>query len=81
MTLQAKSINAPREVVEGTCPGCGEESLQRYQVVSEGGWYTVLKCQHCLHTLERSPWSRLGYVNRDQAALFTSRARGHERGQ
>jgi hypothetical protein len=31
-------------------------------VVSEGGWFQVVKCRHCLLSVERAPWSRLGPI-------------------
>ena len=48
-----------REVVPGTCPECGGGALARYPVLSEGGWFLVVKCQACLATCEREPWRRL----------------------
>lgn len=52
-----------RESVEGTCGACGEAQLMRYPVLSEGGWYIVVKCQSCLHSQSREKWTRLGYVS------------------
>lgn len=51
-----------REAVEGSCPECGGAQLQRYPVLSDGGWFMATKCQDCLHSLERTPWNRLGYI-------------------
>ena len=51
-----------RTPADGYCPRCGAEELRRYPVVSEGGWFQVLKCQNCLLSLDRSPWSRLGPI-------------------
>ncbi|KAF0963204.1 hypothetical protein ACFTZB_33270 [Rhodococcus sp. NPDC057014] len=51
-----------RTPVDGHCPRCGAEELRRYPVVSEGGWFQVVKCQQCLLSLDRSPWSRLGPI-------------------
>ena len=48
---------------EGLCPQCSG-TLQRYPVLSEGGWFQVVKCQECLHSVSREPWLRLGYVTR-----------------
>jgi hypothetical protein len=48
--------------VEGSCPECGGESLKRYPVLSEGGWWEVVKCQDCLFSVEREPWARLGSI-------------------
>lgn len=49
-----------REPVEGSCPECGGEELRRYPVISEGGWWTVVKCQSCLHSVERERAGLLG---------------------
>ena len=51
-----------RESVGGTCPECRGTELQRYPVVSDGGWFMVVKCQGCLHSVSREPWRRLGTV-------------------
>ena len=53
-----------REHVDGTCPECGATALERYPVLSEGGWFMAVKCQACLHSVERERWNRLGYVIR-----------------
>lgn len=51
-----------REPVQGSCEACGAASLARYPVLSEGGWYMVVKCQACLHAQSREKWTRLGHV-------------------
>lgn len=51
-----------REAVEGNCDACGDAALARYPVLSEGGWFMVVKCQSCLHSQSREKWTRLGYV-------------------
>lgn len=51
-----------REAVAGQCDECGAKALARYPVLSEGGWYMVVKCQQCLHSQSRDKWNRLGYV-------------------
>ena len=38
-------VDVPREPVEGSCPECGSSELRRYPVLSEGGWWDVVKCQ------------------------------------
>ena len=63
MTRRAEGIDAVREPVEGSCPQCSGETLARYEVLGEGGWFVVVKCQECLHSVERnriSPLVRLG---------------------
>lgn len=57
---EEKTLAVEREAVEGTCPECGGSTLQRYPVMSEGGWFDVLKCQDCLHSLERERGPLLG---------------------
>ncbi len=48
-------ITVDREPVDGACAECGEERLMRYAVLSEGGWFDVVKCQNCLHSESRAP--------------------------
>jgi hypothetical protein len=55
--------------VPGACPECGAHGLKRYEILSAGGWFQVVKCQACLACLERKPWNRLGYVDRGQAGV------------
>jgi transposase-like protein len=55
-------VAVAKEKVEGSCPECGAESLARYPVLSEGGWFQVVKCQNCLHSVSRERWSRLGDI-------------------
>ena len=59
----------PREPVEGRCKACGNEALRRYPVLSEGGWFMVVKCQECLTSDSREAWNRLGYVVRLEDTL------------
>lgn len=51
-----------KEPVEGACSACGTEELRRYPVLSEGGWFMVVKCQACLHSESREKWNRLGHI-------------------
>jgi vanillate/4-hydroxybenzoate decarboxylase subunit D len=59
---QELTLSVEKEAVEGTCPACGKATLKRYPVLSEGGWFQVVKCQSCLHSVSREPWSRLGPI-------------------
>lgn len=59
-TVTSKALHLEREAVDGTCPECGSAGLQRYPVHSEGGWFDVVKCQQCLHSVKRERGSRLG---------------------
>jgi transcription elongation factor Elf1 len=61
-TKTQQALFLEREPVEGTCPRCGDESLRRYPVNSEGGWFMVVKCQQCLLSVNRERWSRLGPI-------------------
>lgn len=56
------TLSVAREPVDGHCPECGAEALQAYPVLSEGGWFDVVKCADCLHSVERNPGPKLGIV-------------------
>ena len=58
------TMSVNKQPVSGACPICAAEALGRYPVVTEGGWFMVVKCQRCLHSVSREPWNRLGYVTR-----------------
>ncbi|HEY2427908.1 MAG TPA: hypothetical protein VGI06_03180 [Acidimicrobiales bacterium] len=62
-------MSVERQPVEGACPACGAEDLQRYPVLSDGGWFLAVKCQRCLHSVSREPWQRLGTVVRLEDVL------------
>jgi hypothetical protein len=49
------TLDAVRTPVEGACPECGATDLARYRVLSEGGWWNVVKCQACLASVTREP--------------------------
>ena len=51
-----------KEPVPGACSACGAAELARYPVLSEGGWFMVVKCQACLHSESREKWNRLGHI-------------------
>jgi vanillate/4-hydroxybenzoate decarboxylase subunit D len=53
-----------RTPVEGRCAACGAEDLRGYPVLSEGGWWAVVRCQTCLSCASRERWAPLGYVSR-----------------
>jgi hypothetical protein len=61
-TTTRDPVSLSRELVEGTCPRCGEHALRRYPVNSEGGWFIVVKCQDCLMSVSREQWTRLGPI-------------------
>ena len=54
------TVAVPRQRVPGTCPACGAAELASYPVLSEGGWWQVVKCQRCLHSVRREPGPLLG---------------------
>lgn len=54
------TVTAPREPLPGACPACGAETLAAYRVMSEGGWWNVVKCQSCLANVRREPGPLLG---------------------
>ena len=56
------TVVAPREPVPGVCSECQAGSLQAYRVLSEGGWWQVVKCQQCLACVSRTPGPLLGPI-------------------
>jgi vanillate/4-hydroxybenzoate decarboxylase subunit D len=54
------TLSVDRTPVDGACPACGAERLAAYPVMSEGGWWNVVKCQSCLTSVERVRGPRLG---------------------
>lgn len=47
------TVVVDRVAVTGHCPECGAAELKAYPVLSEGGWFKVVKCQNCLASLVR----------------------------
>ncbi len=56
------TLSVERRPVEGGCAACGAEQLQAYPVLSEGGWFDVIKCANCLVSRERAPGPKLGPI-------------------
>jgi endogenous inhibitor of DNA gyrase (YacG/DUF329 family) len=56
------TLSVTREPVDGECPSCGRSELQAYPVLSEGGWFDVVKCPNCLHSVSRTPGPKLGPI-------------------
>jgi len=57
------TLSVEREPVDGSCPECGGTTLQSYPVLAEGGWFDVVKCQDCLHSLSRENGPLLGPIS------------------
>lgn len=57
---QTATVDSPRQTVPGRCPECGEEKLSAYRVISENGWWNVVKCQACLASVSRDPGPMFG---------------------
>lgn len=55
-----RHLSVERRPVAGTCPECGAAELAEYQVLGEGGWWRVCKCQRCLASVRREPGPPLG---------------------
>ncbi|MBV9817391.1 MAG: hypothetical protein JOZ07_03450 [Solirubrobacterales bacterium] len=56
------TVSVAREPVEGECAACGAQELRSYPVLSEGGWFRVVKCQRCLVSKSREPWNLAGSI-------------------
>lgn len=52
-------------------PGSTASDFRRYPVLSEGGWYIVVKHQPTLQSVSRTPWSLLGPVHLTSEGLQT----------
>lgn len=71
----ADGVEVPREAVTAAelaelgidlardFPGSSLEDFKRYPVLSEGGWFTVVKHQPSLRSVSREPWHLLGPVD------------------
>ncbi|KAF0963152.1 hypothetical protein [Rhodococcus sp. T7] len=57
------TLSVVRTPVSGTCKPCGSSDLRRYPVLTEDGWFDVVKCQTCLHTASREPGPKLGGID------------------
>ncbi|MDV6247192.1 hypothetical protein [Rhodococcus opacus] len=55
-------VPSPKEPVDAACPACASQDVKRYPVQSEGGWFEVVRCQSCLHQLERVKWRLYGPI-------------------
>jgi vanillate/4-hydroxybenzoate decarboxylase subunit D len=76
MGVTAKPMSVEKVPVEGACPECGARALKRYPALSAGGWFQVVKCQDCLASVERTPWNRLGYVDRSHVDVALAAYKG-----
>ena len=47
------TVSVTRVPVAGQCSACGAAELAAYPVLSEGGWFKVVKCQACLASQSR----------------------------
>jgi vanillate/4-hydroxybenzoate decarboxylase subunit D len=56
-------VHVEKVDVPGSCPECGSDELKRYPVLSEGGWWNVVKCQSCLCSVSREPGPLLGGIS------------------
>lgn len=55
--LREAGVNLARDF-----PGATIEDFREYPVLSEGGWFIVIKHQPTLRTVSREPWRLLGPV-------------------
>jgi vanillate/4-hydroxybenzoate decarboxylase subunit D len=68
-------VHAARTPVDGRCPACGAVGLQAYRVLSERGWWDVVKCPSCLHSARREPGPLFGTLTAAIQSLIPSAAR------
>jgi hypothetical protein len=55
--LEALGVDLKRDF-----PGSSIEDFKRYPVLSEGGWYLVVKHLPTLQSIDRTPWRLLGPI-------------------
>ena len=63
----------------GNCPECGAAALAAYRVLSEGGWWDVVKCRECLASVERTRGPLLGVLSEAVEALIPTAPRERRR--
>ena len=51
---EEETLIEERKKVERLCPECGSHDVAAYRVLSDAGWWEVVKCQNCLYSLERT---------------------------
>lgn len=56
----SQTVDAHVEALDDTCPECGDQSVAKYRVLSEGGWWDVVKCRSCLTSISRARGPLLG---------------------
>jgi N-methylhydantoinase B len=67
---QREVASVDKVTVPGDCRACGACALKSYPVLSEGGWFEVVKCQDCLATVSWVAGSTLGAVRLDGSEFF-----------
>lgn len=55
--LQVLGVDLARDF-----PGSSAADFRRYPVLSEGGWFMVVKHQKTLQSVSREPWKLLGPI-------------------
>lgn len=55
--LRAAGVDLERDF-----PGSTVDDFRRYPVLSEGGWFMVIKHQPTLQSVSREPWNLFGPV-------------------
>lgn len=53
-------------------PGSTADDFRRYPVLSEGGWFIVVKHQPTLRSVSRTPWTLLGPTTLTSTGLDVS---------
>jgi hypothetical protein len=48
-----ESLFEKKEEVDQVCPECGNHNIAAYTVLTDGGWWDIVKCQDCLYSLDR----------------------------
>ena len=60
--VTSEELAALNVQIDRDFPGSTASDFRRYPVLSEGGWYMVVKHQPTLTSVSREPWHLLGPV-------------------
>ena len=48
-----KCLYEKKKKVDSMCHECESRNIAAYRVLTDGGWWDVVKCQVCLYSLKR----------------------------
>ena len=76
---ESPTVAVTPTTVAGNCSECGAAKLAAYRVLSEGGWWDVVKCRECLASVERRRGPLLGVLSEAVQALVPGGSASRDR--